>query len=173
MIVCPFCEHENIEGADTCEECQQPLGHLSNPKPATKIERNLVKEPLRTIHHGPAVSVPPDTPVAEVLQMLVDRSIGCMLIVEEGRLVGIFSERDALMRLGTESSEFGQQPISQFMTPDPETLDIDDKIAFALHKMDVGGYRHIPVLEQGGVAGVVSIRDILGYITEDLVASQA
>ncbi len=60
------------------------------------------------------------------------------------------------------------------MTPDPETLSIDDKIAYALHMMDLGGYRHIPVRDEfDKISGVVSVRDILRYITEDLVAAGA
>ena len=52
------------------------------------------------------------------------------------------------------------------MTADPVTLETNDKIAFALHKMNVGGYRHVPILFHGKLAGVISIRDILRYLTE-------
>ena len=52
------------------------------------------------------------------------------------------------------------------MTADPVTLETSDKIAFALHKMNVGGYRHVPILFDGKLAGVISIRDILRYLTE-------
>jgi CBS domain-containing protein len=51
------------------------------------------------------------------------------------------------------------------------TLDTSDKIAFALHKMNVGGYRHIPILFNGQLAGVISIRDILRYLTERIAAA--
>ncbi len=54
------------------------------------------------------------------------------------------------------------------MTRSVETLELDDRIAFALHKMDVGGYRHIPVLRDGRVTGIISVRDILNYITARL-----
>ena len=68
------------------------------------------------------------------------------MVVDNGKLVGIFSERDALMKLNIDAPKFLKRPISQFMTPDPVTLETNDKIAFALHKMNVGGYRHIPIL---------------------------
>jgi CBS domain-containing protein len=57
------------------------------------------------------------------------------------------------------------------MTANPVTLEANDKIAFALQKMDVGGYRHIPILFNGKLAGVISIRDILRYLTERIAAS--
>jgi CBS domain-containing protein len=101
----------------------------------------------------------------------VANRIGCVLVTETDKLVGIFSERDALMRLGGDAAQLVTSPISEFMTRNPEALDIDAKIAFALHKMDVGHYRHVPVLEKDRVRAVVSIRDILQYITQDLLAA--
>ena len=59
------------------------------------------------------------------------------------------------------------------MTHKPETLKATDKIAFALHKMDLGGYRHIPILSEGKVTGVISIRDILRYMTKNVAAQDA
>ena len=58
------------------------------------------------------------------------------------------------------------------MTESPETLEADDKIAFALHKMDVGGYRHIPILSDGEISGIISVRDILGHLTRELLTSE-
>ena len=101
---------------------------------------------------------------------MVDERIGCVMIVDQGRLVGIFSERDAIMKLNTDTPKFIERPISQFMTPGPVTLETNDKIAYALHKMNVGGYRHIPILFQRKLAGVISIRDILRYLAERITA---
>ena len=76
------------------------------------------------------------------------------------------------MKLNTDAPKFVERPISQFMTPDPVTLETNDKIAFALHKMNVGGYRHVPILFDGKLAGVISIRDILRYLTERIAAAR-
>jgi len=64
------------------------------------------------------------------------------------------------------------RPVSQFMTPSPETVDSEARIAFAVHKMDVGGYRHMPVVTQGRLSGVISVRDVLRYVTQNLHASR-
>jgi CBS domain-containing protein len=74
------------------------------------------------------------------------------------------------MKINTDAPKFMDRPISQFMTPSPVTLETSDKIAFALQKMNVGGYRHLPILFQGKLAGVISIRDILRYLTERIGA---
>ena len=170
MIVCPDCGHENIVGADTCEQCQQPLGALSKRAPTSAVERGLIKDPIAVLETNPAVAVAPDTPVGDVLKLLVDRSIGSVLVVENDQLVGIFSERDALMRLNVDAVQLADQPVSKFMTASPATLEATHKIAFALHRMDLGGYRHVPILTDGKPIGILSVRDILAYMTAKAVA---
>jgi CBS domain-containing protein len=170
MIVCPDCGHENIAGADTCEECQQPLSPFGRQAPRSDIERGLLEDSIEVLTPKRPLTVSPDTPVGDVLQTLVQKSIGCVLVVEKDEVIGIFSERDALMRLNVDAADLFENPVSQFMTPSPETLQASDKIAFALHKMDLGGYRHIPILKDGKVNGVISVRDILRYMTRNVTA---
>jgi CBS domain-containing protein len=171
MIVCPYCQAENIEGADECAECNEPLTDLSVRIPATSVEADLLRDRIERLWPKSPSTVSPQTTVGQVLQKMVDERIGCVMIVDAGKLVGIFSERDALMKLNTDAARFLDKPISQFMTPDPVTLETNDRIAFALHKMNVGGYRHIPILFEGKLAGVISIRDILRYLTERIAAA--
>jgi signal-transduction protein with cAMP-binding, CBS, and nucleotidyltransferase domain len=170
MIICPFCDAENIEGVDECDTCHQALTDLSLPVPATAVEIDLLRDRIRLL--GPRIpsTVPPAALVGDVLKKMAGERIGCVLVVERGRLVGIFSERDALMKLNTDAVRLAGEPISKYMTPDPETLSADDRIAFALHKMDVGGYRHLPILDDSRLVGVISIRDILDYLTERIAA---
>jgi CBS domain-containing protein len=170
MIICPYCEAENIEGADECGECGEALSYLSVRVPASSVEGDLLRDRIERLWPKSPSTVAPNTPVGQVLKKMVDERIGCVMIVDGGRLAGIFSERDALMKLNTDAARFMERPISQFMTPDPVTLETNDKIAFALHKMNVGGYRHIPILFGGKLAGVISIRDILRYLTERIAA---
>ncbi len=167
---CPHCDHENIPGADVCEECHQPLDHLSDPEPASVIEQRLLSDPVRTLQPKKPITVTPDTPVRQAVQMMVRQRLGCVPVVEGDRLVGIFSERDVLLRIGPEMVTQGDRPVRDFMTPDPETLYMDNTIVYALHKMDVGGYRHLPILDKQTkkVAGIISVRDILNYLTANL-----
>jgi predicted transcriptional regulator len=173
MLLCPFCGEENIDGADVCDECQQPLVFLSKPRPSSQMERSLIKDRVAMLSPHPALVVEDDAPVGAVLQMMVSRSIGCVVVLKEHKAVGIFSERDALTRLNTRAAEFAGRPVSEFMTPSPETVESHARIAFALHKMDVGGYRHLPVTTEGRITGVISVRDILRYVTDDLSSARA
>ncbi len=86
--------------------------------------------------------------------------------------MGVFSERDALMKLNIDSATLADRPVREFMTLGPETLQTSDKIAFAIHRMDLGGYRHIPILDHGAIIGIISIRDILDYLTAHIPDEQ-
>jgi len=172
MIVCPDCGHANIVGADTCEQCQQPLVAFDTQTLASDVERSLIEDPISVLKTNPAVTVAPDTRVGDVLKLLVDYSVGCVLVVDDDQLVGVFSERDALMHLNVEAAQLADQPVSKFMTASPTTLEVTHKIAFALHRMDLGGYRHIPILTDGKPSGILSIRNILAYLTAKAAAER-
>ncbi|MEX2168456.1 MAG: CBS domain-containing protein [Pirellulales bacterium] len=165
MLVCPICGAENIEGDDACSECTQTLTEMSVRVPATSLEADLVRDRIELLPTKPPVTVSPQSRVGDVLATMADSRIGCVLVVEQGKMVGIFTERDALMRLNTDAAKLSDKPISDYMTKNPEILPAKSKIAFALHKMDLGGYRHLPVLDGEKPVGVISIRDILGYLT--------
>lgn len=167
MAVCPYCDHDNIDGVDTCDECGQPLDDLYLSDPPTAVERGLLNDHIRVLAPRRPISVAPETPVRDVLRMLVDQNIGCVVVAEGETLKGIFSERDALLKLGTRAAELGDQPVSDFMTDKVETLEANSKIAFAVQRMDLGSYRHIPIVnEENNTNGIISARDILRYLTE-------
>jgi CBS domain-containing protein len=170
MVQCPVCGEDNLEGADACEGCQQPLDFQTHRHARSQFEHDILTDRISVLQPREPVVVAPDTPVREVLDLLVGQSIGCAIVVDEGEVVGIFSERDALMRVNTDVERCADRPICEFMTPQPETIERDGRITFALHKMDVGGYRHVPVVHDGRIEGVISIRDILNYLATHLVA---
>jgi len=171
MINCPFCGAENLEGADVCDDCQHSLTDLSIPSPLTAVEEGLLEDQIEILAPKTPLTVSLGTSVGEVLKKMVDKSIGCVIVVDGDQVRGIFTERDALMRLGANVATYVEEPIESLMIPDPITLNARDKIAFALHKMHVGGYRHIPILSEEKLVGVISIRDILNYLTERIGVS--
>ena len=167
MIVCPFCGHENIEGMDVCQQCEHSLTDLYLSEPATEVERGLLRDHVSVLKPKSPVVVSPDDSVADVLKTLVERRIGCVLVVKDKAIVGIFSERDALLKLNAEAGSLADRPVSEFMTTNVETLDSKAKVAFAVQRMDLGSYRHVPIVDEaGGPNGIISARDILRYVTE-------
>ena len=170
MVVCPDCGYDNIDGDDICQNCEQSLTGLNRPRPATALEGGILRDRIESLAPRVPVAVSPELPVGEVLDLMVTKHIGCVLIVDDGRLVGIFTERDALTRLNTAAAERAVRPVADFMTHSPVALALKDKIAFAIHKMALGGYRHVPIVQGNRPVGVISIRDILRYAAEKLEA---
>jgi CBS domain-containing protein len=174
MITCPSCDFENITGADNCEQCGQALSDQNLPQPATYVERCIVRDRLGVLHRSrPLVVVDPQTKIRDVLRLLADRAIGCVLVTEGQEVRGIFSERDALMRLNTQVAKCLDRPVSEFMTPAPMALDSSAKVGFAIHRMRIGGYRHLPIIDaQGRPVSMVSVRDVLRYLTDKMYESE-
>ena len=171
MILCPNCDALNIDGADDCEQCGQPLAESHLSPPTNNVERCLLNDRVSVLGPKPAITVAPATPIGDVLRLMVEHRIGCVIVAEGNRPVGIFSERDALRKLNTAAVELARQPVSEFMTSNPQTLLADAKIAFAVQRMDLGSYRHLPIVDkQGDLVGIISARDIVRYLTDKMTA---
>jgi len=163
-VNCPYCGHDNIQGIDACEQCLMDLQPLDEPAGATPIEDSLIREPVSVLGPKKAVSVAPDATIAEVIEVLVEQNIGCVLVEEDGELRGILSERDLLLRVSEAPDEMGTLPVSELMTRHPETLEETTPLAYALNKMSVGDFRHLPLTRGGSPSGIVSLRDFLGFV---------
>ena len=132
------------------------------------IERAIATEDIRALGLGPAITVPADATLNDVVRKLQEEHIGCVLVTgPDGKLQGIFTERDLLTKVALQPIDWGRERVSDYMTPDPESLRVDDRIAWALKLMHVGGYRHVPLTDvEGRPVGVVSIRDIVEFIVD-------
>ena len=124
----------------------------------------ILGAPIRMLEPRPAVTVSPDTPVAEAIRLMLEQRIGAVLVVRDGKAAGIFTERDVLRRVV--SGDVDQaRPVRDVMTSDPETLELDDGIAFALNRMIIGGFRHIPIVDDAGAPqAVLSLREVVAFI---------
>jgi CBS domain-containing protein len=143
--------------------------------PTSNVEHSLLNDRIAALSPKVPMCVPGQKPVGEVLVQMVESSIGCVMIVDDqGALIGIFSERDALLKLNDKATELFDRPVSEFMTSSPQTLASNAKIAFAVQRMDLGGYRHVPVVDDAGkLTGIISVRDILRYLTDKMMASSS
>jgi CBS domain-containing protein len=98
-----------------------------------------------------------------------ERHVGAVLVVEEGKLAGVFTERDVLNRVVAEDRDPRTTPLAEVMTRNPQTIHPDKPFPDALHLMYEGGFRHVPVVEDGRPVGVISARDALGPELEDFI----
>jgi CBS domain-containing protein len=96
-----------------------------------------------------------------------EHRIGCVLVEQGGKLVGIFTERDILTKLVGTGYDPAKVLVDGVMTRDPETLTLDDPIAFAMQLMNVGGFRHVPLVDdERRPVGILSVKDIVDYLVE-------
>jgi CBS domain-containing protein len=165
-MICPWCDANNLPGADLCANCEQDLTQLDRPVAHDRVERSLMDDTVGLIRPVPAITVAPETTVGEAVHIMVAHNVGSLLVADAaGHLQGIFSERDLLLKVTDLHNDHMGRPVRDFMTRRPETVRESDSLAFVLHKMDCGDYRHLPVLRDGQLLGVISVRDLLRHIT--------
>lgn len=100
--------------------------------------------------------------VREASQQMAAARVGSIMIVQDDELVGIFTERDALMRVLAERRNPETTRLADVMTAHPQTIGPDRPLGHAMHLMNEGGFRHVPVVENGRPIGMISARDALG-----------
>ena len=161
-MICPDCGHDNIDGVDTCDACAQPMVQF-DPS-GDELEQSISRHSISVLCPKIPSTVESNSTVAESVRRMVAEKIGCLLVVTNDGLVGIFTERDVLNKISS-NLETLNEPVSDFMTPSPEAIRQEDSIAYALHAMDLGGYRHMPIVDGNGrPTGVISVRDILRFL---------
>jgi CBS domain-containing protein len=123
-----------------------------------------VLEPRKLVVAAPQASV------ADAATLMKQEKVGAVLVVENERLVGIFTERDAVYRVMAEARDPSRTLLREVMTPDPKTVDPDDSFGYALLLMHENGFRHAPVIENGRPVGVISARHALDPDLEEFAA---
>jgi CBS domain-containing protein len=165
-MICPSCGYDNIEGTDRCEECMTSLFNLDEAQGGrSDLARSVMGDNLSHLEQE-FLGVAPDAPVAEVIKQMKQARLGCALVLDDGKLVGIFTERDLLNKLTGEDAHSQATAVKELMSADPETLRETDSIATALNHMSMGRYRHIPVRKSDGTYCVTSIKHVLKYIAK-------
>ena len=114
-------------------------------------------------------TIEPTATLAAAIKVLADRRIGAIVVTgAEGRIVGIISERDIVRAMAQHSAEALSRPVSETMTRNVVTCGERDTIADLMEQMTQGKFRHIPVVEQGRLAGIISIGDVVKRRVEEL-----
>ncbi len=165
-MLCPVCRFDNFEGEDNCSNCGADLANADTPQPAFDYQDTILGEHLDRLGIGSPVTVSPGLPVADAIRQMHASGGDCLLVVDDGQLVGIFTDRDAVVK--ATDKRLGMYKVRDFMTPDPVVLRHDDTLAVAIHKMAVGEFRHIPIVEDGRPIGVVAAADVFRHLVLSL-----
>ena len=108
------------------------------------------------------LTAPTTMSVSEAARLMKQGKTGALLVCDQRRLVGVFTERDALFRVTAEELDPKMTPVGDVMTSNPQTIGPDKPLGHALHMMYEGGFRNVPVVENGQPIGIVSARNALG-----------
>ena len=131
----------------------------------------MLESPIREVlEPRKLVVAPPDASVDDAARLMKEAHVGAVLIVEQGRLVGIFTERDAVCRVLAARRDSLLTKVAEVMTRDPVTVSPDETFGYALLLMHDNGFRHAPVVENGRPIGVVSMRHALDPELEEFTA---
>ena len=109
-------------------------------------------------------SIPPETSVLTAVRVMADKDIGALAVIEEGRLVGLFSERDYARKIILQGRVSRETPVYEVMTALPAFVTPEETVDECLHIMTRNRIRHLPVVENGRVSGIVSIGDLVNWV---------
>jgi CBS domain-containing protein len=134
-----------------------------------EMGRAILKTRIEELKPVTPIVLPTDATVAKALETMRKKKIGAVMVVAKKRprkLVGILTERDLLQRV-LQRKGYGRLTLEKVMTPSPEVLRPNDSLAYALNKMSVGRFRHIPLVDDKGVpVGMLSMRDVVDFVVE-------
>ncbi len=117
-----------------------------------------------------ALTLSPDTTIARAAELMAKSRTGAVMVVEHERLIGIFTERDALFRVLARGLDPQSTRLAEVMTAETQTVQPNDSYGYALVLMQEGGFRHAPVIENGKPIGIVSSRNAMDPDLEEFVS---
>ncbi|HTY09694.1 MAG TPA: CBS domain-containing protein [Bacteroidota bacterium] len=147
------------------DELQEMFEHEKKVKKV--LSNETIQQPIRILDLRRALVVDSAADVGTTIEAMQQRKTGSVLVVKDGLLVGIFTERDILMKVVNKKTDLYKVKVSEFMKASPEALHLDDSIAYAMNIMSVGGYRHVPIVDdQKRPVSILSVKDVISYIVE-------
>jgi CBS domain-containing protein len=152
-----------------------PRRRLQTPRPSLglyplELSRDLRVDSVSRLDPTEPRAIDADSTAAEAVAAMRTWNVGCLLVTEFGRVVGIFTERDLLTRVLAPGRSL-ETPMRQCMTEKPVTVSPKDSVRTVIKRMQKGGYRHLPVVDEAGrPVGVLSARRVVHYLVEHFPA---
>ncbi len=138
--------------------------HWEDPVDITELFSTKIK----VLDPAVPICVTTGTPLRAVVTTLQEKRIGCALVTENDELVGIITERDLTFRVLGFDVDLDNITVDDHMTRDPESLNPETPIAWALNRMKLGGYRHVPLVDENNhPVGIISVKDIVHWLVDE------
>ena len=153
----------NLPADSTFED---PLENYDPKQYESSLERALSEEPVSRIRHRPHTSIPSSLNALEAAKRLAEEHVACVLVEDEGKLVGIFTDREILNAVADEI-DLAQCSVQDVMSKDPIYVYASDPVAAALNVMAVSGYRHVPVIDvDEKIVGIISPQRVTAFLSK-------
>jgi CBS domain-containing protein len=133
-----------------------------------QLEGALLDDTVRLLAPAEPITMTADETVAGAVERMVSRHCAAVVVVDgDGRLEGIFTERDVLIRVLGQGRDPGRTRLLEVMTRDPESLAMSDRIGYALNRLSLAGYRTIPIVDEDGrPIGITTVSDVVKWLAE-------
>jgi len=155
-----------IFDTDQFDDELQIMQELMRERKIALQDKDL-RRPVKQLHMNKAVTVEVGTSLEQCIQLLVARGIGCLIVVENNVLRGIFTERDVLLKVAGKGINLQKNTVDKFMTSNPVPITLDSTMEDALNLIYKGRYRHVTVVDEKKTPlFVLSIKDVVSYIVE-------
>jgi 2-oxoglutarate ferredoxin oxidoreductase subunit beta len=168
-VECPCCGTLNLPGADECEMCLISLTHEERSAAEVRqlLEASLYEDTVADLEPAAAVTVSEETTVREAFGIMKERAIGSVVVVDgDGRLAGLFTERDTLALVADEDAGAADGRVGDLMTRDPETTAMDSSLAEVIHRLTVSDLQYLPILdEEGHPVSILAARDLVDFLS--------
>jgi CBS domain-containing protein len=150
-------EEYQAEEQQIAQEQAHAEGHL---------EARVLHRPIRELPTlQPAITLERSATVRDAVEAMQKASVSCVLVVDQGRLAGIFTERDVITKVVAQAIDIDHVQMQEVMHPDPDSLGMEDDLVYALHQMSLGEYRPLPVVDdQRRPIALVSMQAIIAYL---------
>ena len=148
------------------EEYVDEMEH--EPEATTLMQDRLTEDPIAAMEPNVPITVDASTSLAKAIRQMNAHNIGCLLVTDaDDKLVGVFTERDVLMRVAGLVLDLSQVTVGDYMTHEPLALTADLPVAHALYLMSVQGFRHVPLVDDANrPEGIISFRDVIRYLKQ-------
>ncbi len=157
----------NTPNQNDADDVIDPLSDYEPVEYASRLQRAFAEEKVDQIESQPFLAVDSKTSIRETVKRLGDSQLSSLLVVEEGKLVGVFTERDVLEKIAEQFERVAEEPVKSFMTSRPTIVYQSDPSAAAAAAIAVAGHRHVPVLDlKDNVQGIVSPRRLFQFMEQ-------
>ena len=134
----------------------------------SRTENVLFNLPIRELSPATPISVEVGSHLIAAIKLIQEHRIGCVLVTRDDHVEGIITERDLTLYVLNRNVDVNTARVEQFMTENPECLELSDPISYAMNRMNLGGFRHVPIIDQQKrPVGIISVKDIVNLLVEE------